>query len=69
MIETLSTQTALTAAPTPGSAATSIPPIERLGFNRAVIFWLEMGAIGCILVILLVTLTVIVTTRRHGRGK
>ena len=69
MIETLTTQTALAAAPTPGPAATSIPLTERLGLNRDMVFWFEMGAIGCILVILLVTITVIGAARRHRRRK
>jgi hypothetical protein len=53
--------------PIPTTPATSLA--ERLGINRDVLFWVEIGLACCVLVILVVAVPVIVTTRRHGRRK
>jgi hypothetical protein len=57
-----------TAEPTaPRPAATSVPLLERLGISRDMMWIIGFGAIGCLLVILVIAVPVIVTTRRRSR--
>ncbi len=57
------------AVSTPVPTTPAIPLAQRLGINRDVLFWVEVGLACCLLVILVVAVPVIVTTRRHGRAK
>jgi hypothetical protein len=52
---------------TPGPAATSVPLIERLGISHDVVLGVEFGLVGCILMVLVIAVPIIVTTRRHHR--
>jgi hypothetical protein len=52
---------------TPGPAATSVPLTERLGISHDVVLGVEFGLVGCILMVLVIAVPVIVTTRRHHR--
>ncbi len=52
---------------TPGPAATSVPLTERLGISHDVVLGVELGLVGCILMVLVIAVPVIVTTRRHHR--
>ncbi len=70
----LPTQVQATAIPiaitqTPGPAATGVPLAERLGISQGVITGIEFGLGGCILVVLVIAVPVLVTTRRHSRRK
>ncbi len=53
----------------PAPAATTVPLAERLGVNKDVLFWIELGLGGCCLAVLVIAVPVIVTTRRHRRQK
>jgi len=51
----------------PGPAVTPLPLAERLGISRNVILGVEFGLVGCILMVLVIAVTVLVTARRHSR--
>jgi hypothetical protein len=50
-----------------GPAPTSIPLAQQLGISPGVITGIEFGLLGCILAIVVITVPVIITTRRHSR--
>jgi hypothetical protein len=50
-----------------GFTATALPWTEQLGISSEVITVVEFGFMGCILIILVIAVPVIVTTRRHSR--
>jgi hypothetical protein len=66
----LQVQTTVTPTTMPesqGFTATALPWTEQLGISSEVITVVEFGFMGCILIILVIAVPVIVTTRRHSR--
>jgi hypothetical protein len=51
----------------PIPATTSVPLPERLGISRDMMWIIGFGSIGCLLVVLMIAVPVIVTTRRRSR--
>ena len=64
-VQATTTQELLTQAA--GPAATSVPLIESLGISRNVLTVVEFGLVGCILMVLVIAVPIIVTTRRQSR--
>jgi tetrahydromethanopterin S-methyltransferase subunit D len=56
----------VTIEPTP-AAATTVPLLQQLGISQGVITAIEFICIGCLVVILVIALPIILTTRRRSR--
>jgi hypothetical protein len=51
----------------PAETATAVPLLQQLGISKNVITVVEVGAVGCVVAILILAIPIYLTTRRHSR--